>query len=95
MKNHLLTIVFLISISLPQLSPAGENDVHAVINGVEFSTDFIVQFNPSPLDYWPKSAVSKNLEATINNEELAPWPPPAGAICGGSQCIGDENGPER
>ena len=67
MKNHLLTIVFLISISLPQLSPAGENDVHAVINGVEFSTDFIVQFNPSPLDYWPKSAVSKNLEATINN----------------------------
>ena len=67
MKNHLLTIVFLISISLPQLSPAGENDVHAVINGVEFSTAFIIQRNPSPLHYWPKSAVSKKLEVTIDD----------------------------
>ena len=67
MKNHLLTIIFLISISLPQLSLAGENDVHAVINGVEFSTAFIVQRNPSPLHYWPKSAVSKKLEVTIDD----------------------------
>jgi hypothetical protein len=67
MKNHLLTIVFLISISLPRLSPAGENDVHAVINGVEFSTAFIVQRNPTPLHYWPKSAVSKKLEITIDD----------------------------
>jgi len=66
-KNYLLTIVFLISISLPQLSPAGENDVHAVVNGVEFSTAFIVQRNPSPLHYWPKSAVTKKLELTISN----------------------------
>ena len=67
MKNRLLTIVFLIFISLPQLSPAGDNDIHAVINGVEFSTAFIVQLNPSPLHYWPKSAVSKKLEVTIND----------------------------
>jgi hypothetical protein len=67
MKNHLLTIVFLISISLPQLSPAGEDDVHAVVNGVEFSTAFIVRSNPTPLHYWPKSAVSKKLEVTIND----------------------------
>ena len=67
MKNHLLTITFLISISLPQLSPAGDNDVHAVINGVEFSTAFIVQRNPSPLHYWPKSAVSKKLKITIDD----------------------------
>lgn len=35
---------------------------------------------------------SISLEATVNDEELAPWPPPAGDVRCDSWCIGNEDG---
>lgn len=35
---------------------------------------------------------SISLEATVNHEELAPWPPPAGDVRCDSWCIGNEDG---